>query len=147
MQILENQIKVLNGWRNMDSKIDVKKLRSDLVGPDDKIALEIFEMAKNDSEISDITYYESDRDLYRKKCLIAFIKIMKKYKFNRDTYVNDFQPGFGVMYAMSAIDGSIGVRFGVHTGLYVKTISALGNERHHEFINRALNATDLGCFA
>jgi acyl-CoA oxidase len=31
--------------------------------------------------------------------------------------------------------------------LYLKTVKTLGTERHHDFINRAYQSKDIGCFA
>ena len=36
---------------------------------------------------------------------------------------------------------------GVHIMLYLKTVKTLGTERHHDFINRAYQSKDIGCFA
>lgn len=70
----------------------------------------------------------------------------KKFRWNRETYEKQFQPGFGVQYGFGSIDASIAVRYGVHVGLYVKTICTLGTERHSHYVDRALSATDLACF-
>lgn len=40
----------------------------------------------------------------------------------------------------------LAVKFAVHFGLYAKTISALGTEKHMHLVDRAIRFEDYGCF-
>lgn len=128
-QIEEDTGDLLNRWRS-DAKIDPNQLRLGIWGDDYKDTLDIWEMCRDDPELNDIYYFDTDRDEYRKKCLLAYIKIFKKMKCTPENYIKNFRPGPGVQSGLAAIDAVLAVRFGVHVGLYVKTMVSLGTERH-----------------
>ena len=104
------------------------------------------DLIKNDPEMTRLNVFETSKEELRKKAIYCLIKTWRHLGFNYEEYLKIGKIPHEFMFVMGMASMDAGTRFGVHIGLYTKSLLALGTKKHEKYKKRALEMTDLGCF-
>ena len=75
-----------------------------------------------------------------------FTTTWKNLGFDYEDYKKNPTYLISAMICHGFLSMSAGTKVGVHFGLYTKTLLSLGTSKHEEYIRRAFDLTDYGCF-
>ena len=101
---------------------------------------------QNDPKIKYLNTFEHSKQDLRDNSNYIFTKTWKNLEYDYESYKKDPLYMIPALINTGFMTMSAGTKVGVHFGLYTKTLLSLGTKKHEEYIKRAFDLVDYGCF-
>lgn len=133
--------------RRSDAKVNHDKLKSIIMDPfEEVIQNRIVDSLVKDPEVQLVISQDLTLEQNRLYTNQIFAKSMKALNMTTEEMAKDQDFYLYAMGILTFIHGSSATKLGVQYGLYVKTITKLGTEKHQVYAERGMKLQDMGCF-